>query len=93
MLDNSGMNTINPNKVGNIPQFMIDDLDLSDCDLIWLDLEGYELQALAGALNTIEKFNPVIMAERANQDVVKYLSRWGYKQIDTSNLDCIFKVQ
>ena len=93
MKDNSGMNSIDVDKIGNTPQLMIDDLNLNSCDLIWLDIEGYEIRALTGAFNTIDKFTPVIIAERADENVRTYLSAWNYIQVDTSNLDCIFKAQ
>lgn len=48
---------------GSIPQLRIDDLKLSACDLIYLDIEGYELHALRGASRTVEKFRPVIGVE------------------------------
>jgi FkbM family methyltransferase len=48
---------------GDIPMLRIDDCGLTDCDLIQLDLEGYEPQALLGATQTIERFSPVIMVE------------------------------
>lgn len=41
----------------------IDDLNLDSCDLIKLDLEGHELAAVKGALNTINKFKPAIILE------------------------------
>lgn len=48
---------------GPIPTFRIDDLALQACDLIHLDIEGYELNALKGAVETIQKFKPVIALE------------------------------
>jgi FkbM family methyltransferase len=93
LTDNSGMNSVAVDQSGNTPQLMIDDLELNHCNLIWLDIEGYEIRALMGAENTIDKFKPVIMAERASEEVRQYLSAWNYMQIDTSNLDCVFKVQ
>ena len=41
----------------------IDSLCLDSCDLIQLDVEGFELNALKGAQKTIEEFKPVIMVE------------------------------
>jgi len=93
LTDNSGMNSVAVDQLGNTPQLMIDDLELNHCNLIWLDIEGYEIRALMGAENTIDKFKPVIMIERASEEVKKYLSAWNYMQVDTSNLDCVFKVQ
>lgn len=51
---------------GDIPMITIDSLNLTDCNLIHLDLEGYELFALKGAINTIQKFKPVIVLETNN---------------------------
>lgn len=41
----------------------IDELALWACDLIYLDIEGFEYQALCGAKETIEKHRPVIVVE------------------------------
>lgn len=49
---------------GIIPTLMIDDLDLPACDLIYLDIEGYEKFAVEGALETIACFEPVIVLEQ-----------------------------
>ena len=46
-----------------VPTLTIDDLNLESCDLIHLDIEGYELFALKGAVETIKKFKPVIAFE------------------------------
>lgn len=48
---------------GMVPTLRIDDLGLEACDLIALDVEGYELNALRGAHDTIRKFRPVIVCE------------------------------
>lgn len=45
------------------PTMRIDDLNLMDCDLIQLDIEGYEGFALMGASNTIQKYHPVLCIE------------------------------
>lgn len=41
----------------------IDTLDLDVCDLIWLDVEGWEVPVLEGAAETIERCLPVVVAE------------------------------
>lgn len=48
---------------GVFPSFRIDDLALEECNLIHLDIEGFELQALRGAVDTLEKFKPVVVVE------------------------------
>ena len=49
---------------GAIPMLMIDDLALKACSLIMVDLEGYELEALNGAADTIDKYHPLLCIER-----------------------------
>lgn len=49
--------------VGLTPTFMIDDLNLQICDLIHLDIEGYEYKALLGGIETIKRCSPVIVIE------------------------------
>lgn len=48
---------------GTIPTLRIDDLGLPVCDLIALDVEGGELDALMGACRTIHRCRPVLLVE------------------------------
>lgn len=48
---------------GDIPVVRIDDLNRDDVDLIYLDVEGSEYDAIAGASRTIESCRPVIGLE------------------------------
>jgi hypothetical protein len=48
---------------GIVPTIRIDDLGFKACDLLMLDIEGYELFALRGAIETIRKCHPVIVLE------------------------------
>lgn len=66
----AGLNKVDGNAgahymvgVGDIPVITIDSLNLEACDLICLDIEGYEPLALQGAEQTIRKYSPVIMFE------------------------------
>jgi len=78
-------------KGGHIPTMLLDDLELPGCDLLMLDLEGYELFALKGAIKTINDHHPVIVMEDkgcsnvfgyAKGDVEKYLSEEaGYRTL------------
>jgi FkbM family methyltransferase len=56
---------------GLTPVFKIDDLNLPGCDLIQLDIEGYELEAILGAMKTIEKYKPVLCVE--------FMDRWLHR--------------
>lgn len=51
------------NGAGSIPTLNIDDLGLEVCDLILLDIEGAEAQALAGGEDTIAAHRPVVVIE------------------------------
>lgn len=48
---------------GNVPVLTIDNLSLADVDLIHLDIEGYELFALQGATETIQRTRPLLAFE------------------------------
>lgn len=59
--DNMGACAVTPD--GTIPLVRIDDLQLDACDLIQLDIEGFEVEALKGARQTIAAYHPVLMVE------------------------------
>lgn len=83
-----GATHVNNNAQGVIPTLLIDDLNLSRCDLIQLDTEGFELFGLMGAEQTLNKFKPVLSiewyhpwAERYGitlEMLETYLSKWNY---------------
>ena len=89
------------NGKGNIPMVIIDDLNLDFCDLLMLDTEGYEYNILKGAVNTIEKFKPLICIERfwgertlgiPESEMDKLLSSFGYSFVARSGeSDHIYK--
>jgi len=84
---------------GDLTTTMIDMLELDRCDLIQLDIEGYELEALQGAEQTIKDHSPVIVLEekplpQLTRDYLmprQYLETIGYKEIDRIHKDVIFK--
>ena len=51
-----------------IPILMIDELQLTRCDLIKADVEGMEEEVLRGATRTIERFRPVLYLESDRED-------------------------
>ena len=85
---------------GCVPTIKIDDLNLPQCDLIQLDVEGYEYNALLGAKETILKYNPVLCVEWCEKwllrygvgfDVMdKFFKEIGYTQVDSNAVDRIY---
>lgn len=76
--DTTGNQTID--GPGPIPTLRIDDLGLQECALIYLDIEGQELNAAKGGLETIERCKPVIIYEERqafeNNDVAGFLPEY-----------------
>jgi len=77
----------------------IDSLGVTDCDLLQLDVEGSEHQAILGAISTIEASWPVITLELkghgerygfTDEDTINLLADMGYKIADLVNRDVIF---
>ncbi len=101
--DNSGRATheglTHVSGSGKIPQMMIDDLNLAHCDLLYLDIEGYEYNALRGAWQTIQRCKPVIGVEinrniefygcSANE-LRDYICSFGYKLNFAMNSDEVY---
>lgn len=72
---------------GDIKVKTIDDLNLPEVNLIALDVEGYEWQALKGAVNMIKRDRPTIVIEMkdhgkrygySDKDMVHWLTDLGY---------------
>lgn len=84
---------------GIYPVLRIDDLCLPACDLIQLDIEGFEYNALSGALVTILKYLPVIVVEmkglgakygKDDNKIYGLLDRLGYKKHSERHRDVVF---
>ena len=93
--ENVGKHTVN--GAGVFPMLTIDSLGLQDCNLIYLDIEGYEPQALFGARSTLARFHPVLSLEvngLADQtkllEAYAMLERMGYKHVATVHRDEVF---
>jgi len=76
----------------------IDDLTLQKCDLVQLDVEGYEPRVILGGMETIRRHHPVLMLEdKGLSEKYGYPKGWpldmlkpeGYKQVDSINRDVI----
>ena len=85
---NVGMHRVNPTQHGNTHMIQIDQLELPKVDLIHLDLEGFEKEAIYGALQTITRDWPVIITERAGG--AELLIRLGYTAVQTLTMDTIY---
>ena len=89
---NKGMNVVAVTADAKIPTYRIDDLQLDACDLIALDTEGYELNILSGALQTIETYKPVITVEDPTEHIDSLLNQFGYKLRDFVYRDGVYSV-
>lgn len=84
---------------GTIPMHRLDDLNIPPLDYIKIDCEGYELNVLKGAEQTIKEHKPIIVIEQKfHKDVghaddgeaVTFLRSFGARQLDKVRNDLIF---
>ena len=92
---NTGMNrVIETTDKYYVPMITIDSLSLDDIDLMQLDLEGYEHDALQGAKETIERSKPVIIIENSTDDIDLFLFEFGYVNWKKINrLDSVYVLE
>ena len=97
--DNAGAHQIKEGAEFDV--LPIDSLGVTDCDLLQLDVEGYEHLAILGALETIKASWPVItlelkgLGERyryTDEDTINLLAGLGYRIADRVNRDVIFTI-
>lgn len=97
-LGNCGVQTII--GLGNTPMVPIDSLNIKSLGLIKLDVEGYELQTLKGAEETLKRCKPVVIFEEncrclehnvAYGESGKYLESLGAKKVEAIHTDYIYK--
>lgn len=95
--DNNGMYTVGGGDI-EVYTMTIDSLQLDQCSLIHLDVEGYEFNVLKGGINTIKKFKPVLALEisKDKDEIDKMLTKVGYKcveQYGVENNNFVYKVE
>lgn len=89
-------------KTGNdIQALSIDSLDLKQCGLIKLDLEGAEMKALRGAIRTINRCLPVIICEckasaaahykASPEEPGRFLEELGYREFARFKPDRLYR--
>jgi len=65
---------------GDIPQIVLDSLNIKNVDLMQIDVEGFEGYVINGAIKTITKFKPVIMLETKSKNADH--SIWSKSKLD-----------
>ena len=84
---------------GTIPTLLVDDLALPVCDLIYLDIEGVELSALRGSVETLHRCRPVVAVEInknlkyvdvTEADIYAFFADQGYAHLMCVGSDHVF---
>lgn len=76
----------------------LDDLNLPNIDLVYLDVEGYELRALRGARALVEAYRPMIVVEinaaidhvDSRQGLMEWLAERDYVGVAQFRSDYVF---
>lgn len=85
---NMGVWQVQEDSQGPVKIITIDSLDLPRCDLLHLDVEGYEPLVLKGAEQTIKKYKPVIILEEGHGGDVA--ESYGYRLIEKLTTDWLY---
>lgn len=99
-LGNTGARTVVPDvhKLGT-SMFTLDGFDLQGVDFLKLDVEGYEEEALKGCVETIKRWQPVIIVELKQftpqrydgpKGTVRLLRSLGYHEVGGVRNDRVF---
>lgn len=90
--DNVGTHSVNVSLPGDVTMVRFDDefFGFDDVDLIWFDIEGYELEAIKGSIETIKKNLPMIGLERPSSGVEELLFSLGYEKHSPSEMDVFY---
>ena len=85
----------------NIEMKTMDSLNMSNIDVLKIDVEGRELHVLEGAEQTLKRLSPLVVIERCvlNSSAFGYdkkathdiLTAYGYKRIFKLTRDCVYK--
>lgn len=99
---NTGHTHIDQSSIGKgtIPLKTLDSFNLTNVDMIKIDVEGFEGEILAGAMKTIEQNKPVLVIEQQKHEyqndmnetpAIKILEGWGYQVVEQFNKDWVLK--
>lgn len=85
---------------GSVRLMTIDSLALPVCDLIYLDIEGYELHALKGAVATLIRCRPTVVVEVNKNlgfvgltpgDIDHFFREHGYQFVTRYGVDHVYR--
>lgn len=71
----------------------IDSFNFKYCDALFLDIEGYEVEALKGAASTIARCKPIIHVEElvlSKDGIQKHLKSLGYREHIKIHKDVVY---
>jgi FkbM family methyltransferase len=78
-----GLSLVGATGGERVPLRRIDDLGMPACHFLKLDVEGMEVEALAGAAETVRAFRPVLFVENDRRErsveLVSLLISWRYR--------------
>ena len=78
---NTGATHVRPGAEGAIPMRRLDRFAFDDVDFIKIDVEGFELQVLEGARETLARCRPVVIVEQK-----EFAGRYGTDQYAAAEL-------
>lgn len=77
-------------RVQPVSLVSIDQFAIADLSLIQLDVEGYELPVLQGAVESIRKHQPVIVVEDDRNNCGEFLRELGYAEVARAGRDHVY---
>ena len=85
--------TKNAFRPQQVPVMTVDQFHVDDLSLIQLDVEGFELPVLQGAVETIRDRQPVIVIEDNRNNCAAFLADLGYAEVGQVGLDRVYLTQ
>ena len=99
---NTGHTHIDQTSIGKgtIPLKTLDSFNFDNIDMIKIDVEGFEEEILAGAMDTIKRNKPILVVEQQKHEykndmdekpAIVILESWGYQVVEGFKKDWILK--